>query len=100
MVQYLQVSLVLDELLCAAVKQADMGVTFLDRLSAELQDQTQHTVSCRMLGTEVDGQVGHVLLCRRIFVCRRTTEEKRAESESKQRKSNASGSDFINQIQI
>lgn len=36
--QHLQVGLVLDELLCATVKQADVGVTFLDRLSTELQD--------------------------------------------------------------
>lgn len=72
-VWYLQVGLVLDELLCAAVKQADVGVTFLDGLSAELQDQAQHTVRSRVLGAEVYGQVGHILLCRRVFVCEKNT---------------------------
>lgn len=67
--RYLKISLVLDEFLCAAMKQADVGVTFLDGLAAKLQHQTQHTVSRRMLGAKVDGQVGHILLRRRIFVC-------------------------------
>lgn len=69
MVQYLQVGLVLDEFLRATVKQADVGVAFLDRLSTELQHKTQHSVSSRVLGTEVDGQVGHIFLCGSIFVC-------------------------------
>lgn len=36
--QHLQVGLVLNEFLRATVKQANVGVTFLDRLSTELQD--------------------------------------------------------------
>lgn len=69
--QYLQVGLVLDEFLCTTVKQPNVGVTLLDRFPAELQDEAQHTVSCRMLGPKVDGQVGHIALSRRIFVCRK-----------------------------
>lgn len=65
---YLQVCLVLNELLGAAVEQADVRVALFDGLSAELQHQPQHAVSRRMLRPKVDGQVGHVLLCRRIFV--------------------------------
>lgn len=69
--QYLQVCLVLDEFLCATVKQANVGVTFLNRLSAELQDQAQYTVSSGMLGPKVDGQVRHTLFSRRVLVCRK-----------------------------
>ena len=62
MPSYLQVGLVLDELLCAPVQQPHVGVALLHRLPAELQDQPQHAVGGRVLGPEVDGQVGHVLL--------------------------------------
>lgn len=37
---HLQVGLVLDEFLRAAVQQANVGVALLHRLSAELHDQT------------------------------------------------------------
>lgn len=67
---YLQVGLVLDKFLCTTVKQPNVGVTFLDRFPAELQDEAQHTVSCWMLRPKVDSQVGHVLFSGRIFVCR------------------------------
>ena len=62
MAQYLQVGLVLDELLCAAVQQADVGVTLLHGLSAELQDETQHAVSRRVLGPKVELNIPHKLL--------------------------------------
>lgn len=67
--KHLQISLVLNQLLCATMKQPDVGITLLDRLSAELQDETQHAVGCWVLGTKVDGQVGDVLLCVGVFVC-------------------------------
>lgn len=69
--QHLQVGFVLDELLGAAVQQPDVWVALLDGLSAQLQHQAQHAVGRRVLGAEVDGQVGHVLLCRGIFVWRK-----------------------------
>lgn len=67
--QYLQVRLVLYQLFGAAVKQADVWVTFFHGLSAELQHQAQDSVSSRMLGAEVNRQVGDIFLCRWIFVC-------------------------------
>jgi len=80
--QYLQVGLVLYELLCAAVEQADVGVTFLDGLSAEIHDETQHAVSGRMLGTKVEGRDGHPLMCKRVFVCEKETEQQGKVNES------------------
>lgn len=53
--QGLQICPVLDELLCATVQQADVGVGAHNLLAVELQDQAQHAVGGRMLGTEVDG---------------------------------------------
>lgn len=70
-ISYLQVGLVLDKFLCTTVKQPNVGVTFLDRFPAELQNEAQHTVSCWMLWPKVDGQIGHVLFSGRIFVCRK-----------------------------
>lgn len=64
----LQVRLVLDEFLRAAVQQTNVGVALLHRLSAELHDQAQHAVGRRMLRAKVDGQVGNFLLGRGIFV--------------------------------
>ena len=52
--QRLQVGLVLDQLLGAAVEQADMRIDALDDLAVELHDQAQHAVRRRMLRAEVD----------------------------------------------
>ena len=48
------VGLVLDQLLGAAVEQADMRVDPLDDLAVQLHDQAQHAVRGRMLRAEVD----------------------------------------------
>ena len=53
----LQIGLVLDQLLGAAVKQPDMGVDARDDLAVELQHEAQHAVRCRMLRPEIDGEV-------------------------------------------
>src|SRR5256886_15223459 len=53
----LQVGLVLDQLLGPAVQKTDMRVDALDDLTVELQYQTQHAVSRRMLGPEIEGEI-------------------------------------------
>ena len=58
----LQVGLVLDQLLGAAVQQPDMRIDALDDLAVELQHQPQHAVRGRMLRPEVDGEVADLLL--------------------------------------
>ena len=57
----LQVGLVLDQLLGAAMQQPDMRIDALDHLAVELQHQAQHAVRRRMLRPEVDGEVADVL---------------------------------------
>ncbi len=49
----LQIGLVLDQLLGAAVQQADMRVGALDDLAVHLQHQAQHAVRRRMLRPEI-----------------------------------------------
>ena len=64
----LQIGLVLDQLLGAAMQQADMRIDALDDLAVEFQHQAQHAVRGRMLRAEIDGEVsfagglGHVLV--------------------------------------
>ena len=53
----LQIGLVLDQLLGAAVQEADMRIDPLDHLAVELQHQAQHPVRRRMLRPEIDGEV-------------------------------------------
>ena len=53
----LQIGLVLDQLLGAAMQQADMRIDALDHLAVELQHEAQHAVRRRMLRPEVDGEV-------------------------------------------
>ena len=53
----LHVGLVLDQLLGAAVQQADVRVDALHDLAVELQHEAQHAVRRRMLGAEVDVEV-------------------------------------------
>ena len=50
----LQIGLVLDQLLGAAVEQSDMRVDALDHLAVELEHQPQNTMRRRMLRPEVD----------------------------------------------
>ena len=53
----LQVGLVLDQLLGAAMQQADVRVDALHHLAVELQHQPQHPVRRRMLRAEVDVEI-------------------------------------------
>ena len=50
----LQVGLVLDQLLGAAMQEADVRIDALDHLAVELQHEAQHAVRRRMLRPEVD----------------------------------------------
>ena len=52
--QSLQIGLVLDQLLGAAVEQADMRIEPLDDLPVQLHHQPQHAVRRRVLGAEID----------------------------------------------
>lgn len=52
--QRLSVVLVLDELLGAAVQEADVRVRAEDLLAVELEDEAQHAVRCRVLRTKVE----------------------------------------------
>ena len=56
----LVVVLELDQLLGAAVQQADVGVGALDVLALELQHQPQHTVRRGVLRAEVEREVLHL----------------------------------------
>ena len=66
---YLEVRLVLDELLGASVQEANVGVTLLHRLPAQLHDQPQDPVGSRVLGPKVYGQTGNLLVSQRVLVC-------------------------------
>jgi hypothetical protein len=48
---------VLDQLFGPAVQKTDMRVDALDDLTVELQYQTQHAVSRRVLGPEIEGEI-------------------------------------------
>jgi len=56
----LQIGLVLDQLLGAAMQQADMGIDALDHFAVQLQHQTQHAVRGGMLGAEIDRELAIV----------------------------------------
>ena len=58
----LQVGLVLDQLLGAAMKQPDMRIDALDNLAVELEHEAQHAVRRRMLRPEIDREVADVVL--------------------------------------
>ena len=62
--QRLGVGLVLDQLLGAAVEQADVRVDALDDLAVELHDQPQHAVRRRVLRAEVDRVIADLLVAR------------------------------------
>src|SRR5579862_2940955 len=59
----LQVGLVLDQLLRAAMEEADMRIDALDDLAVELKHKTQHTMRRRMLRPEVDRKVSGGGIC-------------------------------------
>ena len=63
----LQVALVLDQLLGAAMQQPDMRIAALDDLAVHLDDETQHAMGRRVLRPEIhrerfDLDVGHQVL--------------------------------------
>ncbi len=60
--QRLGVGLVLDQLLGAAVEQADMRVDPLDDLAVQLHDQAEHAVRRRVLRPEVDRVIADLLV--------------------------------------
>src|SRR3954469_1310723 len=39
------------------MQETDMRVNALDNLAVELEHKTQHTVGCRVLGPEIDGEI-------------------------------------------
>ena len=62
----LQVGLVLDQLLGAAMEQADVRIDALDHLAVELEHEAQHAVRGRMLRPEVDVEGADLGLGHRI----------------------------------
>jgi len=64
----LQVGFIFDQLLGAAVQQADMGVGAYDLLAVELEKQAQYAVGGGMLGPEVDGVMAHFTTFYRALV--------------------------------
>src|SRR5215467_2800403 len=52
----LEVGLVLDQLLGAAMEQPDMRIDALDNFAVELKHEAQHAMGRRMLGSEIDGE--------------------------------------------
>ena len=62
--QRLGVGLVLDQLLGAAVEQADVRVDALDDLAVELHDQAEDAVRRRVLRAEVDRVIADLLVAR------------------------------------
>src|SRR5262249_44931509 len=58
--QRLEVGLVFDQLLSAAVKQPDMRIDAFDHFPVKLEHETQHTVRSGMLRTEIDGELAVV----------------------------------------
>ena len=53
----LEIGLVLDQLLGAAMEQADMGIDAGHDLAVELEHEAQHAMRRRMLRPEIDGEV-------------------------------------------
>ena len=54
--QRLEIGLVLDQLLGAAVEQADMRIDPFDDLAVELEHEAQHAMGGRMLRPKIDGE--------------------------------------------
>ena len=58
--QRLQIGLLLDQLLGAAMQEPDMRIDALHDLAVELQHQAQHAMRRRMLRPEIDVEVADV----------------------------------------
>ena len=58
--QRLEIGLVLDQLLGAAMKQPDMRIDALHHLAVELEHEPQHAMGGRMLRAEIDGELALV----------------------------------------
>ena len=58
--QRLEIGLVLDQLLGAAMQQPDMRIDALDHLAVELEHEAEHAVRRRMLRAEIDGELAVV----------------------------------------
>ena len=58
--QRLEIGLVLDQLLGAAVQQPDMRVDALDDFAVELEHEAQHAMRRRVLRPEIDGELAVV----------------------------------------
>ena len=58
--QRLEIGLVLDQLLGAAMQQPDMRIDALDHLAVELEHEAEHAVRGRMLRPEIDGELAVV----------------------------------------
>ena len=56
----LQIGLMLDQFLGAAMEQPDMRIDALDDLAVELEHQAQHAVRGRMLRPEIDGEIAEL----------------------------------------
>lgn len=56
----LEVGLVLDQLLSTTVQKTNMRITSQNLLTLQLENQTQDSVSSRMLRSKVDGEVARV----------------------------------------
>ena len=56
----LEIGLVLDQLLGAAMQQPDMRIDALDHLAVELEHEPEHAVRGRMLRAEIDGELAVV----------------------------------------
>src|SRR5690606_22539312 len=63
----LQVGLVLDQLLGAAVQKAHMGVNAFHEFAVELENQAQHAVSRWVNRPEVDGEIAYVDFRQQFF---------------------------------
>ena len=57
----LQIGLVLDQLLGAAMQEPDMRIDPLDHLAVELEHEAQHAMRRRMLRPEIDGEVAELV---------------------------------------
>ncbi len=64
--QRLEIGLVFDQLLGAAMKQADMRIDALDDLAVELHHQAQYAMGRGMLRSEVDRVIVNRIVARRL----------------------------------
>lgn len=65
--QSLKIGLVLDQLFRSSVQQTDVRIGPNDFFTAELENQSQHTVGGRMLGSEVDSVVSDFAILHAVF---------------------------------